>query len=132
MFFSASYGSCINLDHLLRIDQAGKDDQGQRVYRGAMTGGSEVRLDAADVRCIEAITQPVIPARPGDSAIVVLWYGEGERPEYEVHDVAVVGWRFDGEGVVPLLVDEVGTDERVGVPMPDGRVRVPCVSIWDS
>ncbi len=129
MFLDTAFGETINLDHLVRVDQA--NDRQRR--RGLMSDGSEVLLGAEDVRQITLLTRPLVPARPEDRAVLVTWYGDDSSPNYGVDEINVVAWALDGEVMVPVFADEIlPAQQRVGVLMPGGWVCDPINYTWPT
>jgi hypothetical protein len=116
----------INLDHVGQIigREAPKFYTADRKYlgtRGAAGDFGDVELEIGDV----------VPARPGDVAVVMRTTAE----DVAVKRVPIVAWRVMDSDAVPVLVDAPWRNDFVFVEQPDGKLIARSFLIaprWDA
>ncbi|HMM85340.1 hypothetical protein [Azohydromonas sp.] len=126
MFFRIG-SRLLNIDRIVSVNLYGK------VFCARMSDGSTVDFSPIDADDLERATSLHVPSRPGDTMLVVTYYGNtDDGPEYEVDEVPVVAWRIVGPTAEPVTVDELGANQRGGIVMPDGKVCAQYDTTWPT
>lgn len=104
--------------------------EGQDSFTAFLRDGSTRSISAEEVGSLARIGR-VLPARPGDTAVVCTTWDEDDGSiGCGVHEVAIVGWRIRGGPEAgygePILAEESwgGPHWHVGILRSDGRIYV--------
>lgn len=139
-FFNTGAQGWINLDFVREARLIRRDDRtGRETWRlsaGETTYTTDQPFDP------ELLLAEMVPASKGEF-IYVPWHGNktedyNARPtEVGVYEVPVIAWavllhRNDFTSVMPITVDDWGSDMVGGHPMPDGKVNVPYDRIYEN
>lgn len=125
-FIRTSFG-LINLDRVSHItfSPGGK-------YGGdkATFWDGETRIGSDDSRSYDrwetgdAWMGTIVPAAPGQIAVVVSSYAPGDQKPTEddiwLTDTQVVAWRIGETYVEPIFIEDLGSNETALIPTPDG------------
>jgi hypothetical protein len=122
----------VNLDCVATADTS---HDGKRTHlrdaSGKLLGTCDASLD------LELLTAPVVPAAPGERALIVYaWPSDGApstRPdETYVVRMQIPAWRIVRNVAFPILLEEPSSNSYVFVKLPGGRVIMPADTIFDD
>lgn len=128
MFIETESGDLLNASEIARVARvqrrigAGIGEEFYAITRDGMRF-EIAHYEAARLACEGAL----LPARPGDTGLLLTLFIEDGKVDHLLDEVPIVGWRIVGARddhvvALPIVPQEITRDQRIGIELTGGDV----------
>ena len=132
-----SAGTIINSSEIVKIQPVAKRGEkpaeNYTQYFAVTRDGERFQIAGGDVERLSC-EGSMLPARPGDTALVLYIFEDGK---HIVKELPIVAWKIlpctlDSCAALPILPDVVDDADPLGILLADGRVMAPFEGTFDD